>query len=190
MKKFFFIIILIINFETLKAESINDFQIAGISIGDSALDFFSEDDLKSKRFMYKNKKYASVAKLIDNGPYEGVSVEFEANDKKLIIKAINGKILYDNKNFNDCYKSENQIVRELKIIFKDNALYNNFGITVHPGDKTGKSSGSHHQFDMKDGSGFVMVECMNWADETGFTDNLKVSIITDEFNKFLIETYK
>ena len=83
MKKFFFIIILIINFETLKAESINDFQIAGISIGDSALDFFSEDDLKSKRFMYKNKKYASVAKLIDNGPYRVYQLNLKPMTKNL-----------------------------------------------------------------------------------------------------------
>ena len=31
---------------------------------------------------------------------------------------------------------------------------------------------------------------MNWSEESGYTDNLKVSIITDEFNKFLNEVYK
>ena len=33
--------------------------------------------------------------------------EVETNDKNYIIKAMNGKILYDNKNFEDCYKNEN-----------------------------------------------------------------------------------
>ena len=43
---------------------------------------------------------------------------------------------------------------------------------------------------MNDGSGFIMVECMDWSTESGYTDNLKVSIITDEFNDFLTEVYK
>ena len=88
-------------------------------------------------------------------PLTRVSVEFEANDKNLTIKTMNGKVLYDNKKFDDCYKSE-KIVNELKEIFKNNAIYNYWGINPHPGDKTGKSIGSH-QFDMKDGSGFIMV---------------------------------
>jgi len=187
---FFIIVLIIFNSISLKADDINEFEINGMSIGDSALNFFNKSELKNKKFMYDDKRYIAVSKYIQNSPYEGVSVEFEANDKNLTIKAMNGKVLYDNKKFDDCYKSEKKIVNELKEIFKNNAIYNYWGINPHPGDKTGKSIGSHHQFDMKDGSGFIMVECMNWSEESGYTDNLKVSIITDEFNKFLNEVYK
>ena len=186
-----FILIVVINFHSfLKADDINDFEINGMSIGDSALKFFSQEDLQNKRFMYDDKTYASAAKLLVNDIYEGVSIEFKANDENYQIKAMNGKILYDNKNFQDCYKVEKKIVAELKEIFKNNSKYNYFGITSHPGDKTGKSTGSHHQFTMNDGSGYIMVECMNWSEEIGYTDNLKVSIITAEFNDWLDKVYK
>ena len=191
MKNFFLaIVISLITISHLLADDINEFEINGMSTGDSALKFFSKQELNNKRFMYNDKRFAVVSKYIKNSPYEGVSVEFEMNDKNLIIKGMNGKVLYDDKNFEDCYKAEKKIVNELKAIFKDSAKYNNWGISPHPGDKSGKSVGSHHQFDMNDGSGFIMVECMNWSEEAGYTDNLKVSIITDEFNDFLTEVYK
>ena len=102
-----FILIVVINFHSfLKADDINDFEINGMSIGDSALKFFSQEDLQNKRFMYDDKTYASAAKLLVNDIYEGVSIEFKANDENYQIKAMNGKILYDNKNFQDCYKVE------------------------------------------------------------------------------------
>ena len=138
--------------------------------------------------MYEDKKYVAISKLLNTGAYEGASVESRANDKNLIIKAMNGKILFDNKNFEDCYKKK--IVNELKVIFKNNAKYNDWEKSPHPGDKSGNSIGSYHQFDMNDGSGFIMVECMDWSVESGYTDNLKVSIITDEFNDWLTEVYK
>ena len=191
MKNFFLaIVISLITISHLIADDINEFEINEMSTGDSALKFFSKQELNDKRFMYDDKRFAAVSKYVENSPYEGVSVEFEVNDKNLIIKAMNGKVLYDDKNFEDCYKAEKKIVNELKAIFTDSAKYNYWGISPHPGDKSGKSVGSHHQFDMNDGSGFIMVECMNWSEETGFTDNLKVSIITDEFNDFLKQVYK
>ena len=77
-----------------------------MSIGDSAINHFSKNALDNKRFMYDDKRFSAISKLLDTGPYEGVSVEVETNDKNYIIKAMNGKILYDNKNFEDCYKNE------------------------------------------------------------------------------------
>ena len=191
MKNFFLtIVISLITISHLIADDINEFEINEMSTGDSALKFFSKQELNNKRFMYDDKRFVAVSKYIKNSPYEGVSVEFEVNDKNLIIKGMNGKVLYDDKNFEDCYKAEKKIVNELKAIFTDSAKYNYWGISPHPGDKSGKSVGSHHQFDMNDGSGFIMVECMNWSEETGYTDSLKVSIITDEFNDFLKQVYK
>ena len=46
MKKLFIIIIIFISFQTLsKADDIRDFQIEGMSIGDSLLNLFSEEEL-------------------------------------------------------------------------------------------------------------------------------------------------
>ena len=57
MKRLLLILILTFSFQTLaKADDIKDFQIEGMSIGDSALDYFSKDQItKNSRNYYKNK---------------------------------------------------------------------------------------------------------------------------------------
>ena len=47
MKRLLLILILTLSFQSwTKADDIRDFQIEGMSIGDSALDFFSEEEIK------------------------------------------------------------------------------------------------------------------------------------------------
>ena len=54
------------------ADDIREFEIEGMSIGDSALDFFSESEIKNNmRYMYKSKKYAMFGKDLKNSIYEG-----------------------------------------------------------------------------------------------------------------------
>ena len=62
MKRLLLILILTLSLQTLvKSDDIRDFQIEGISIGDSALDFFSEDE---------------ILKNIRKGAYEGSDGKF------------------------------------------------------------------------------------------------------------------
>ena len=62
MKKILAILILILTLQTPSwADDIRDFQIEGMSIGDSALNFFSESDIKkNSQNYYKNKKFTPV----------------------------------------------------------------------------------------------------------------------------------
>ena len=55
MKKIFFLIIWILTFQTQSlADNIRYFKIEGMSIGDSALDFFSKEDIiKNSKSYYK-----------------------------------------------------------------------------------------------------------------------------------------
>ena len=56
MKKILAIIILSLCFITSsKADDIKDFQIEGISIGDSLLDYLSEDSIERKQNAYSEK---------------------------------------------------------------------------------------------------------------------------------------
>jgi hypothetical protein len=66
MKRLLLILILTFSFQTLaKADDIKDFEIEGMSIGDSALDYFSKDQIiKNSRNYYKNKKNLHQFKMI------------------------------------------------------------------------------------------------------------------------------
>ena len=51
MKRLLLILILTLSFETLaKADEINEISIEGISVGESALKYFSKKDIKNKKF--------------------------------------------------------------------------------------------------------------------------------------------
>ena len=62
MKKFLWIIILSLCFITpSQADDIRDFQIEGMSIGDSLLDYFSKKEIKKNKVnYYKSDKFVPV----------------------------------------------------------------------------------------------------------------------------------
>ena len=46
-----------------QADDVQDFQIEGMSIGDSLLEFFSKEEIKeNKYFLYDTKKFATISK--------------------------------------------------------------------------------------------------------------------------------
>ena len=58
MKKIFFLIILVLSFQNVSlAENIRNFQIEGMKIGDSALDYFSESELENNEQGWHNYSY-------------------------------------------------------------------------------------------------------------------------------------
>ena len=64
MRVFLTVFILIFSLQSwAKADDIRDFQIEGISIGDSLLDYFSEEEIKLE-FPYKKKHSAQLFYLM------------------------------------------------------------------------------------------------------------------------------
>ena len=57
MRIFIIVLFLILNLQSwTKADDIRELEIEGISIGDSALDFFSKDIIDDKKIFYPNSK--------------------------------------------------------------------------------------------------------------------------------------
>ena len=64
MKRLLTILILIFSLQTpSQADDIRDFQIEGMSVGDSLLDHFSEEEINKKNIFYypKSKKFAGIS---------------------------------------------------------------------------------------------------------------------------------
>lgn len=194
MKKIFIILFLISNLQlwtTTNAADIDDLEIEGISLGNSALDFFAKSEIdKTKGYVYPNKKYAMFAKNLTNSNYDSVLIEF-VDKGKYKIDSVIGKIFYKNDDFDQCPIKEKEILFELKKQFKNNAKYTNHGITAHEADPSGNSKGSWHTFKLNDGSGWIYLECMDWTEEMDKWDNLRVTIYNKVFENFLLnEAYK
>ena len=187
MKKIIIIFLIFLGSQQLtKASDIEDLEIEGVSIGRSAFDFFTKSEIdNNKVYVYKSEKYAMFGKDLVNSNYDTVQIEF-IDKGNYMIHSVIGKIFYNNNDIDQCSIKEKEILLELKKQFKDSAHYTNHGITAHEGDPTGKSKGSWHTFELKDKSGMIYLECMDWAEETEKWDNLRVTIYNSKFGKFLL----
>ena len=175
------------------ADDIRDFQIEGMSVGDSALDYFSETKINSlqKNFYPKSKKFFYV--LI--GPekkfiaYEKVKFTFKENDKNYKIYALSGVFDYPNS-IKQCYKKRKEIISELDAMFhtakKDNYTFK------YPSDTSGKSKATVKDYFLEDGE--IRIWCTDWSKNSNvknYTDNLQVSIQFKEYSYWIKnEAYK
>ena len=187
IKRFLIILILIINLPNLSfADDIRDFQIEGMSIGDSLLDHFSEEEIKKDilRYDHNNEFVASyILKHSSFKIYDALTLAYKSNDKNYIIHSIEGSIGYRH-NISECYQKKDKIVSELFKLFKKKAdTYN----TDYTGDKSGKSKVSVSEFYLK--SGAARVICYDIDEELsktkGWWDRLSVIINSKEFVNFL-----
>jgi hypothetical protein len=123
MKRLLLIIILIFNFQSLtKADDIRDFQIEGMSIGDSLLDYFSEEEIKNfeKSYYPKSKKYYRIENNYNFNKtlkiYDGLAFEIKENDTKYKLESINGILSYQ-YDIEKCYPKKEEIVKEISSSF-------------------------------------------------------------------------
>ncbi len=162
-----------------QADDIRDFQIEGMSIGDSALDYFSEDEMERKKKYYpKSKKWVLFVKKISSSKiYDAIQVHFKDGDNKYIIGTLDGHIYYKN-NIEDCYKKMDEIEIEISKIFKNTKKKRD--ISKHQYDKSEKSIATSVEYWFESGD-IAVLECMDWSKQINLIDKLTLKIGTKEF---------
>ena len=192
MNRLLLILILMFSFQTwAKADDIRDFEIEGISIGDSALDYFTKEEIiKNKRDFYNSKKYSTSSIESDKyNKFETVQISYRSSDQLFKILDISGVLFM---NYNKCMKDIKNISLEFDQIFV-NTRKEKLDTYKNNDDPYGKSkvSDAYWYFDNND---VIVLACFyvdtKWAGESNFKSEFRVSIGTDEFNKFLIEESK
>tara|TARA_Y100000590_G_scaffold463719_1_gene631180 strand:- start:189 stop:761 length:573 start_codon:yes stop_codon:yes gene_type:complete len=181
------LLILIFSFQSwTKADDIRDFQIEGMSIGDSLLDYFSEEKIKkSPRYDHTNSSWTSdkmfQLRTGKKGPYTEILFALKKNDKKYIIYGISGlvKMKY---NISDCYPKLKKVSKDLKELFPNTKIRK--GNKKHSGDTSGKSKIKYVNFNFSSGD-YASASCYDWSKKMGYWDNFRISIVTNEFEKWL-----
>jgi hypothetical protein len=182
MKKLLLILILTLCFQSwTKADDIKDFQIEGMSIGDSALDFFSEKDLIKKKKYYRGTDskifYRSSINSYKFDNYENIMFHFKDNDSSFIIYGISAAIWFSEnsiRNLEDCLVKRNKVDQELIRLFKnlERQVSDN---KVHSGDVTGKSTTHSIRYWFQEGHN-AGTSCYVLSKEFGGTSHLKVMV--------------
>jgi hypothetical protein len=188
-----YLFLILFTFQTpSQADDIRDFQIEGMSIGDSLLDYFSEEDiLSSKRNYQKNKKFYVVyhPEYSELKDYDVIDFYLKTDDKKYKIYAING--ITEFKSLEKCKKKKDEVVKEVSNLFKDLKLKKY--TKKHEFDKSGRSKQiiSVWFFNSAD---HIRVECTVWSKKIktkhDFTDNMSIVIMKKEVEDWISGGYK
>ena len=181
-----YLFLLLFSFQTSSwADDISGFQIEGMSVGDSLLDYFDKEEIEKFIYgdYYKDKTFTSVEYISQlDSKYEVIQIHFKTNDKKYIIFSIDGVIRFKD-NIKNCNKEKNKISNEIEEIFKN---LNKKEINTKMASGHGTLSGIKFKFKSGD---YVEVVCYDYyneyTDETGFVDNLRVSMNRKELSEWI-----
>ena len=160
------------------ADEIIDFEVEGMSLGVSLLDYFSEEEIKETIVagVYEDIFVVSMfykTSLI----YDKITVTYKSKDKKYNIYGIAGIINFPN-NIENCYKQQDKIVEEISMDFK------HWGILIFK--KEENSTYKPITYEDKNGDA-ISVSCYNYPKEPEI-NNLKVSFYAKEFKNYIKNT--
>ena len=184
MRIFLTVFIFIFNFQSWTKADISEFEIEGISIGDSLLNFLSEDEIKKKSsdtYYYKDNKYVYYffPSLDFLTTYESLQVTVKPKDIKYNVEGVDGVIRY--KDIKECNKKLAEIKNELENIF---GIDGTFDEGEHPGYKN--STYVRYVFNLSDGR--VDCVCFDMSkkfENQGKLDSLYISIVSKDFDQFI-----
>ena len=189
MRIFLSVLIFTLSFQCwTKADDIRDFEIEGISVGDTLLQFATKEEIdlsENNSSIMKDKKGKErfIIIFLNNvtlQDYEYLQVTYKTNDKNYIIHAIDGGINFPD-DFDKCKNRMNEAVIDLKNIFTKIEPINFEG--KHDADESGESIHKSTYFDLSNGT--VHVWCTLWGDKVNYSDGLDVSLRSKEYSEFL-----
>ena len=191
MKKLLVILILVLTFQTpSQADDIRDFQIEGMSIGDSLLDYYDEEKLKKikKKHDFKKKIHNKYCDKYLSETYFDVCIYTLKKDKAYKIESIAG-FIDCTKDIKACYKKQKEIDKEIKSLFTEarREVYD----YKHRGDKTGNTKERDIIYILKS-KAEVGIAVLDYGKEytnaeVGREDHLQVFADSKNYAKFLKE---
>ena len=188
MKRLLTILILVLTYQTpSQADDIRDFQIEGMSVGDSLLDYFGKERIESYKTPYpKSDKFYNFETIESKYQvYKNVQFDFKKNDEKYIIYSIGGGIFY--KDIKKCNKKKEEVVSEIKEIVEEQVKVEYFDKYPHSPVYPNSTVESVEMY-FKSGD-IVRVYCLDWSEkvteEKNWSDHLAVNISTKAYREFI-----
>ena len=178
MRTVLIIIILILSFQSwTKADDIRDFEIEGMSIGDSLLKFFSKKTIDNNKVFYKSNKFYQVSIDKQNFEiYDGVNFQLKNKDKNYIIYSLSG---VKKKDINKCLRDQKKVLSEIKTLFNNPQI-------IDEGKREHAAYENSFTYDIyvMVNADMISVSCYD-MDDVNFSDVMLINVDTAEFNDFL-----
>ena len=164
MKKILFLAILFLSFQNLSsAENIQNFQIEGMKIGDSALDYFNESQLEDNEQGWHNYNYNeySTSYIPGKGIYSWFLVSYKNDDNNFIIEGLVGGLEKNNFDINECNNKLDVTASNISKLFKNitQEKKKSYKLTQDASQSypfTGKSAVTSLSFNFLDGAKIIL----------------------------------
>ena len=159
---------------------ISGFSIDEMSLGDSALRYYSLEEIKKyTENIYEDDLYTqfTIASNNSDSEYDSHQIHYKSNDQNYIIEVVSGVKFIDN--FNQCIKKKEIIKRELETIF---SIKEKEWVNQDYTRDGGTTSASFFYFSNGDS---VDVQCTDWDSTMPYEDNLRVSLWSAEFGEWV-----
>ena len=184
MKKTFFLIIWILTFQTQSlADNIRYFQIEGMSIGDSALDYFNESQLEDNEQGWHNYSYKeySTSFMPGKGIYNWFLVSYKNDDNNFIIEALVGGLEKSNYYNKGCNNKLDAVALNISALYKNTLQEEkkSYKLTAEASRTypfTGKSTVTSLSFNFLDGAKIILA-CYNMDKEAKENESFLTSIL-------------
>ena len=175
-------------------DDIKDLEVESMSIGDSALDYFTESQLENGEldwFNYSYKEY-STSLLSGKGIYDWFQISYKSDDDNFIIEGLAGILVKKKYDDDKCNKELDTVALDISELFKNTkqgkkqlykVIYNPREIFQKP-DPSGKSIVTSISFDFKD-EGKIILSCYNMDKATNQIDSPIKDI--NQFDTFRID---
>lgn len=189
MNRLLLILILIFSYQTFSnADDIKEFEIEGMSIGDSLLTYYNKEQIQSgyqNASYYRDKIFAVIFVKKDSNIYDRIQVTLKPDDRNHKIFALEGIIDFDKK-IAECNKQKKIIIQDLEQVISDFIRVDDD--RPYSADPSGNSFSYSSWFFLNSG-GYFSVSCTTMGNEVrnkyGWTDELAVSVTTKELENFL-----
>ena len=176
------------------ANDVRSFQIEGISIGDSALDYFSDVQLEDNELdwhNYTHKEY-STSLLPGKGIYDHFQVSYVSDDDNFTIEGIVGIIVKKNYNDKECSKKLDSTALNISKLFTNikQGEKKSYKIIYDPrktyliADSSGKSILTSILLTFMD-NGEIILACYDMDKETNEIDSFIKNI--NQFDSFRVD---
>ena len=179
---------------SVHSDNIKNFKIENISIGDSALDYFTESQLEDSEldwFNYSYKEY-STSLLSGKDIYDWFKISYKNNGDDFIIEGLVGIVVKKKYDHDKCNKELDAVALDISKLFKNTkqgkkqlykVAYNPRKIFQEP-NQSGKSIVTSISFDFKD-EGKIILSCYNMDKATNQIDSPIKDI--NQFDTFRID---
>lgn len=190
MKNFFLALFIIFSLQAFtKADDLKDFEIEGMSVGDSLLDHISEKEILDNKLNYPYSSDKYYATSIENSKflklYDSIEIYLKKNDNKYIIYSIDAAQFYESKD--KCLKDMDNITRDISEIFTTQIRDKKLKLK-NRGDPSGKSIYYRTDWEINN-EDLVSIECYFWSNEIkdkyNYGDHIRISATSAVINNWL-----